>query len=235
MPPPPPSPASARAKALRTSKDDPKNFVSGFFQQSRLHYIGAWRERYQEILDALPPEIVAAMAEPPPPIPLPPPLPTSSAAASSSSSACGSGRKQQSWPDRPQRVIFHLDMDCFFARSPSSATTGSRRSSGSAAAAAGGGGGGGGGGAMNKHQSEKQLLDLIKRKRGSVPLAVCHSRSESGSAEVSSCTYPARAKGVTKGMFIGEAKSRCPSSSSGRTSSTNTRPPRPPCTAASSR
>eukprot|EP00928_Gymnodinium_smaydae_P017358 TRINITY_DN16631_c0_g1_i4.p1 TRINITY_DN16631_c0_g1~~TRINITY_DN16631_c0_g1_i4.p1 ORF type:complete len:179 (+),score=28.80 TRINITY_DN16631_c0_g1_i4:47-538(+) len=34
----------------RTSRDDP-NFVDNFFKASRLHFIGAWRERYDEILD----------------------------------------------------------------------------------------------------------------------------------------------------------------------------------------
>ena len=46
----------------RTSKDDP-DFMSNFFKASRLHFIGSWKVRYQQILDALPP-----------PPPMPPPL-----------------------------------------------------------------------------------------------------------------------------------------------------------------
>jgi DNA repair protein REV1 len=40
-------------------------------------------------------------------------------------------------------------------------------------------------------------------------LAVCHSNSEKGSAEVSSANYEARAFGIRAGMFMAEAKSRC--------------------------
>eukprot|EP00960_Hanusia_phi_P026832 746495-Hanusia_phi.AAC.1 len=46
----------------RTSRDDP-NFMQSFFKASRLHFIGTWKARYQEILDSVPP-----------PPPLPPPL-----------------------------------------------------------------------------------------------------------------------------------------------------------------
>jgi nucleotidyltransferase/DNA polymerase involved in DNA repair len=42
------------------------------------------------------------------------------------------------------------------------------------------------------------------------PLAVCHSASAQGSGEVSSANYEARAYGIRAGMFMGEAKSRCP-------------------------
>eukprot|EP00959_Pyramimonas_sp_CCMP1952_P470065 9496046-Pyramimonas_sp.AAC.1 len=49
-------------------------------QASRLHFIGLWKVRYQEILDTLP--------TPPPLAPL------------------GQGQ---------ERLIFHIDMDCFFA------------------------------------------------------------------------------------------------------------------------
>jgi hypothetical protein len=41
------------------------------------------------------------------------------------------------------------------------------------------------------------------------PLAVCHSNSAQGSAEVSSANYEARAFGIRAGMFMAEAKSRC--------------------------
>jgi hypothetical protein len=43
----------------RTSRDDPE-FMSTFFKASRLHYIGMWKIRYQELLGTLPP---------PPPLP----------------------------------------------------------------------------------------------------------------------------------------------------------------------
>jgi DNA repair protein REV1 len=43
-----------------------------------------------------------------------------------------------------------------------------------------------------------------------LPLAVCHSASERGSGEVSTANYAARAFGVRSGMFMAEAKRRCP-------------------------
>lgn len=41
------------------------------------------------------------------------------------------------------------------------------------------------------------------------PVAVAHS-SSAGSSEVSSCNYPARALGVTAGMFMKQARALCP-------------------------
>jgi DNA repair protein REV1 len=44
------------------------------------------------------------------------------------------------------------------------------------------------------------------------PLAVSHSNSNAGTSggEISSCNYPARARGVRAGMWMGEAKQLCP-------------------------
>lgn len=41
-----------------------------------------------------------------------------------------------------------------------------------------------------------------------MPVAVAHGSSDG--CEVSSCNYPARARGVTNGMFMGAARSLCP-------------------------
>ena len=43
------------------------------------------------------------------------------------------------------------------------------------------------------------------------PLAVCHSNSAQGTAEISSCNYLARAYGIRAVMCVGEAKRLCPS------------------------
>ena len=42
------------------------------------------------------------------------------------------------------------------------------------------------------------------------PLAVCHSDSSRGTAEISSSNYASRKFGVKNGMFMREAKRRCP-------------------------
>ncbi|PIN17326.1 Translesion DNA polymerase - REV1 deoxycytidyl transferase [Handroanthus impetiginosus] len=42
------------------------------------------------------------------------------------------------------------------------------------------------------------------------PVAVCHSDSLRGTAEISSANYPARDHGVKAGMFVKDAKIRCP-------------------------
>ncbi|XP_075504709.1 DNA repair protein REV1 isoform X2 [Primulina tabacum] len=42
------------------------------------------------------------------------------------------------------------------------------------------------------------------------PVAVCHSDNPRGTAEISSANYPARDHGVKAGMFVKDAKVRCP-------------------------
>ncbi|KAL1557925.1 DNA repair protein REV1-like isoform X4 [Salvia divinorum] len=42
------------------------------------------------------------------------------------------------------------------------------------------------------------------------PVAVCHSDNPRGTAEISSANYPAREYGVKAGMFVKDAKIRCP-------------------------
>lgn len=42
------------------------------------------------------------------------------------------------------------------------------------------------------------------------PVAVCHSDSARGTGEISSANYPARAFGVRAGMFVRDAKAKCP-------------------------
>lgn len=42
------------------------------------------------------------------------------------------------------------------------------------------------------------------------PLAVSHSNSAQGTGEISSANYTARQFGIHAGMFISEAKRRCP-------------------------
>ncbi|XP_047338649.1 DNA repair protein REV1 [Impatiens glandulifera] len=42
------------------------------------------------------------------------------------------------------------------------------------------------------------------------PVAVCHSDTPRGTAEISSANYPARNYGIRAGMFVGDAKDLCP-------------------------
>lgn len=69
----------AARQQQRTAGDDP-NFVDTFFKSSRLHFIGTWRKRYEELL--------AHRPDPPP---------------------------RPSTPPGGERVIAHVDFDCFFA------------------------------------------------------------------------------------------------------------------------
>ncbi|KAF8013762.1 hypothetical protein BT93_I1580 [Corymbia citriodora subsp. variegata] len=42
------------------------------------------------------------------------------------------------------------------------------------------------------------------------PVAICHSDNPKGTAEISSANYPARDYGIRAGMFVRDAKARCP-------------------------
>uniref|UniRef100_A0A383W0I0 DNA polymerase kappa n=1 Tax=Tetradesmus obliquus TaxID=3088 RepID=A0A383W0I0_TETOB len=149
----------------RSTADDPQGFVGSFFKSSRLHFIGSWKAR-----------IEALMAE------QQQQQPAAAAAAAGPLSGFLRGQQQQQRLQKGgggaaaaaaaagQRVVVHLDMDCFFA----------------AVAAVG------------------------RPQFAGKPLAVCHSNSAQGSAEVSSANYEARACGIRAGMFMSDAKARCP-------------------------
>jgi hypothetical protein len=68
---------------LGTSREN-EGFVGDYFAASRLHFIGTWKTRFVQLLEALPP---------------PPPLPIAN-----------------------ERVIAHIDMDCFFVVAQSRTT-----------------------------------------------------------------------------------------------------------------
>lgn len=121
----------------RTTKDDP-NFMSTFFEASRLHFIGTWREVWSSLLDSRE-ETIDGPTELLP---------------------------------GEERVIFHVDLDCFFVS-----------------------------------VARRDRKDLLGR-----PVAVCWSAPGTGKSqsEISSASYEARAKGVQKGMFLGEAEALCP-------------------------
>ncbi|XP_074275494.1 DNA repair protein REV1 [Silene latifolia] len=117
--------------------EDP-NFVENYFKNSRLHFIGTWRNRYRKRFSSQPNKNMKAVPD----------------VRSDSAQAC----------------IIHVDMDCFFV--------------------------------AVVIRNRKDLMDK--------PVAVCHSDSSRGTAEISSANYPARDYGVKAGMFVRDAKARCP-------------------------
>ncbi|KAK9677749.1 hypothetical protein RND81_11G164600 [Saponaria officinalis] len=122
----------------RHSTTEDPNFVENYFKNSRLHFIGTWRNRYRKRFNCQPNKIMEA-------------IPDVKAASS-------------------QASIIHVDMDCFFV--------------------------------AVVIRNRKDLTDK--------PVAVCHSDSPRGTAEISSANYPARDYGVKAGMFVRDAKARCP-------------------------
>ncbi|CAN1289239.1 DNA repair protein REV1 [Linum perenne] len=57
------------------------------------------------------------------------------------------------------------------------------------------------------------FVSVVIRNRADLqdkPVAICHSDNPKGTAEISSANYPARNFGIKAGMFVREAKTRCP-------------------------
>ncbi|CAN0927037.1 DNA repair protein REV1 [Linum grandiflorum] len=57
------------------------------------------------------------------------------------------------------------------------------------------------------------FVSVVIRNRAELqdkPVAICHSDNPNGTAEISSANYPARNFGINAGMFVREAKARCP-------------------------
>lgn len=138
-----------------STKDDP-NFLQKYFKSSRLHFIGSFRARMQDLAAEHARKRRAARATANTPI---------------SSSTTSSSRSSN---NNPHRLIMHVDMDCYFVSA-----------------------------------LIRDLPHLTHQ-----PVAVAHGEglawNNSSSSEISSCNYPARAKGVKAGMFLGEARKLCP-------------------------
>ncbi|XP_072971771.1 DNA repair protein REV1 isoform X2 [Typha angustifolia] len=142
------NPNSKEALDIKSTKDsnqghstltDP-NFVENYFKNSRLHFIGTWRNRYRKRFSNI-------LGE-----------------------AKNNSSDSDPRTDRKKVTIIHIDMDCFFV--------------------------------SVIVRNFPELLDK--------PVAVCHSDNPKGTAEISSANYPARDYGVKAGMFVRDAKSRCP-------------------------
>ncbi|KAJ0965472.1 hypothetical protein J5N97_026610 [Dioscorea zingiberensis] len=130
---------SPRVSYSRHSTSSDPDFVKNYFKNSRLHFIGTWRNRYRKHFSNM-----------------------------------LNGNKHQktsvSLHASKKPAIIHIDMDCFFVS------------------------------VIIRNYPE--LLDK--------PVAVCHSDNPKGTAEISSANYPARDYGVRAGMFVRDAKARCP-------------------------
>ena len=131
-----------QAKSALTTENP--EFLKQYFAKSRLSYIGSYRSRIPDIVSDIKRQLH---------------LPLSS--ASNSADHRNSGEN---------RVIMHVDLDCFFVNA--------------------------------------LIRDYTVDAR-SKPLAVAHSE-KAGSSEISSCNYPARAKGVRADMYLQQALSLCP-------------------------
>ncbi|ONK60421.1 uncharacterized protein A4U43_C08F18290 [Asparagus officinalis] len=115
-------------------------FVENYFKNSRLHFIGTWRNRYRKrFLDKL----------------------KGVKHKNANVNSIFLGKRAS---------VIHIDMDSFFVS-----------------------------------VVIRNYPELVNK-----PVAVCHSDSPKGTAEISSANYPAREYGVKAGMFVRDAKARCP-------------------------
>lgn len=131
---------SSRVSFPRHSTSGDPDFVKNYFKNSRLHFIGTWRNRYRKCFF----DVLSRNKHP--------------------------KTSVTSLHDTKKPAIIHIDMDCFFV--------------------------------SVVIRNYPELLDK--------PVAVCHSDNPKGTAEISSANYPARDYGVRAGMFVRDAKARCP-------------------------
>jgi DNA repair protein REV1 len=100
----------------KSSADDPDGFMASFFKSSRLHFIGSWKARIEQLM-------MEEQGAGPAPVKVAPGAaaaaqakarlllgPKAAAAAAAAAGAAGGGGGAP-----PSRAIIHVDMDCFFA------------------------------------------------------------------------------------------------------------------------
>ncbi|CAG7873249.1 unnamed protein product [Brassica rapa] len=135
----PVAPAAGSSVRRHSTVEDP-NFVENYFKNSRLHFIGTWRNRYRKRFHG------------------------------SFNGLKWTDSGQNTAENANKSTIIHIDLDSFFVS-----------------------------------VVIRNRLELQDK-----PVAVCHSDSPKGTAEISSANYPARAYGVKAGMFVRHAKDLCP-------------------------
>ncbi|GAB0497855.1 hypothetical protein MMPV_009192 [Pyropia vietnamensis] len=106
---------------LRTTGENP-HFVRDYFRQSRLHFIGSFRARYEALMAAVAARLcvpVASLLAPPLPLPV---APYVSLRGDHEDGQDGrrdggddAGEGGGGTPAHPRRVIIHCDLDAFFA------------------------------------------------------------------------------------------------------------------------
>ncbi|PAA60819.1 hypothetical protein BOX15_Mlig014549g2 [Macrostomum lignano] len=197
----PPPPSCSPSKGASAAMGRPE-YIGQFYANSRLHHISAWAGKARQLVADMRAAGAArfpgadrlrAMAE------------------AERSGTAAAGREQP----QHQRVVMHIDMDCFFVSvalltrpelrgkpvAVSHASTSSRQASGDA------------GGSSDRLRARRGAdSDWEMRQYGG---AVASEKASCGSlhqswSEVASCSYAARACGVRNGMLLGRARELCP-------------------------
>ncbi|KAH9190447.1 hypothetical protein AeNC1_007581 [Aphanomyces euteiches] len=146
-------------RPIKSTRDGAAAFVASFFANSRLHHIGSWKLFYQQHVGEFMRESTVSMKE----------------------SVFGSCEKND-------RIILHVDMDCFFVSVAIRNLPPVYQTLPVAVAHSG----------YSSHDSGEAIL-------GKQP-----SNKKRGTSEISSCNYIARSKGLKAGMFMETAKELCP-------------------------
>ncbi|XP_071944441.1 DNA repair protein REV1-like [Antedon mediterranea] len=219
-----PSPPSDVKKTSPAKAGDPR-FVAEFYNNSRLHHISSWGAEFKELVMQLQKQGDGT-------------FPARDSLRNNVREGCldqedvleeddSLGEEDNMKPPKlmshkpdsftkkkeSERYIMHVDMDCFFVsvglinrpelRGKPVAVTHSR----------------GNGMQQVNLEAKKYEMDYYQNKYGKTMMDDTKtsdgSKSNPGvfnsAAEIASCSYKARAAGVRNGMFMGEAKKRCPS------------------------
>ncbi|KAF0685174.1 Aste57867_22876 [Aphanomyces stellatus] len=147
-------------RPIKSTKDGAAAFVKSYFTNSRLHHIGSWKGFYQQ-------HAAEFMKE-----------------SSVSLEDCTFGSHQGE-----NRVILHVDLDCFFVSVAIRNLPSVYQTLPVAVAHSG----------YSSHDTANR--DASNQK---------HNQKKRGTSEISSCNYIARSMGLKAGMFMEKAKSLCP-------------------------
>ena len=178
-----PTPTKSAGRGSHNVQKYPSEFLEQYLGKSRLHFIGTWRDRAFEVYN----ELVRRRK-----------MCGFASLAIPSQESNSNGNSEPSWLPKNKnrnkdkdahlnRVVLHADLDCFFV----SAIV-----------------------RDNPKKQERIYPDTheLKSEEYVIPIAVAHTADGvvTSNAEISSCNYSARRKGVRNGMHMASAKDRCP-------------------------